>query len=181
MNFIITPISGLYIVDFNKLRDERGLFARSFCKKEFAEIGLNKEFVQFNHSLTNYSGTIRGMHYQNEPHQEYKLIRCVRGRVFDVAVDLRRNSPTFLKYFSIELSEDNMLSILIPEGFAHGFQVLEDKTSLIYHHTEYYHPESEDGLRFDDPFININWPLPVTKMSDRDKNFSLIKKEFKGL
>ena len=153
MRFIKTPLHGLYVIGHKKLTDERGLFARTFCKQEFSQIGFTKELVQFNHSFNIKKGTIRGMHYQRHPFPESKLIRCVQGRVFDVAIDIRKNSPTFLGHFGIELSEENMFSIFIPEGFAHGFQTLEPNTSLIYHHSEYYTPQADAGIRYDDPVL----------------------------
>src|ERR1700674_3022959 len=128
MEFIATDIGGLYTIRLKKLEDERGFFARTFCKNEFRQIGFDKEFVQFNHSFNKHKGTIRGMHFQNFPYGEMKLLRCIQGAVYDVAVDLRKESPTFLQHFGVELSAENMLSILIPEGFAHGFQTLEDNS-----------------------------------------------------
>ena len=181
MEFIPAPIEGLFIIRLKKLADERGLFARTFCKSEFRQIGFDKEFVQFNHSFNKYKGTIRGMHYQNVPHSETKLIRCIQGKVFDVAVDLRNGSPTFLQYYGIELSAENMFSIIIPEGFAHGFQVLEDNTSLIYHHTEYYTPSADAGVRFDDPVLDINWKLPPVMVSEKDSGYNMIDNNFKGM
>ena len=181
MEFIPADINGLYSIRLKKLEDERGLFARTFCKQEFSQIGFDKEFVQFNHSLTRFKGTIRGIHFQNAPYGEIKLIRCVQGAVYDVAVDLREGSPTFLQHFAIELSEENMISILIPEGFAHGFQVLEDHSALVYHHTQYYTPAAEAGVRFDDPALNIHWKLPPVMISDKDKSYKLIDSSFKGI
>ena len=174
MRFIETPLKGLYVTEPKKLVDQRGLFTRTFCKNEFSEIGFTKELVQFNHSFNIKEGTVRGMHYQNPPYAESKLIRCVQGKVFDIAVDVRQDSPTYLKYFGIELSMENMLSIFIPDGFAHGFQTLEAKSSLIFHHSAYYAPEADAGIRFDDPAIAINWPLEPVNMSDKDKNYPLI-------
>jgi dTDP-4-dehydrorhamnose 3,5-epimerase len=181
MEFIKTDIKGLYIIRLKKLEDERGLFARTYCKKEFKQIGFDKEFVQFNHSFNKQKGTIRGMHFQNAPYAEKKLIRCVQGAVNDVAIDLRKESSTFLQYFEIELTAQNMLSILIPEGFAHGFQTLEDNSALIYHHTQYYTPEADAGFRFDDPALNITWKLPAVVVSEKDKSYKLIDNNFKGL
>lgn len=151
-----------------------GVFARTFCKEQFLKIDFDKEFVQFNHSFNKFKGTVRGMHFQNAPFAETKLIRCVKGSVYDVVVDLRKDSPTFLKTFEVELSDVNMLGILIPEGFAHGFQALEDNTSLIYHHTNYYTPNSEGGLRYDDPKLNLKWPLPPLNISSKDLSYNLI-------
>ncbi len=181
MQFEQTNIDGLYIVYVKKQEDERGLFARTFCKEEFKQIDFDDEFVQFNHSFNKQKGTVRGMHFQMAPCKETKLIRCVRGSVYDVAVDIRKNSPTFLQHFAINLSEKNMISILIPEGFAHGFQTMEDNSSLIYHHTSYYKPEAEAGLRFSDPSLNITWQLPVAVISDKDRSYPLIDKNFKGI
>jgi dTDP-4-dehydrorhamnose 3,5-epimerase len=181
LKFCKTGLEGLYTITLNKLQDERGLFARTFCKNEFKQIGFDKEFVQFNHSFNKHKGTIRGMHFQNVPYSETKLIRCVQGSVFDVAVDLREGSPTFLKYFATQLSAENMDSILIPEGFAHGFQTLEDNTALIYHHTEYYTPNADAGIRFDDKTVNIKWELPPVFASPKDNAYKLIDKNFKGI
>lgn len=181
MKFIAQPLSGVYTIDLNLLSDERGSFARTFCKDEFSKIGFTKEFVQFNQSWNTKQGTIRGMHYQIPPFQEVKLIRCIRGAIYDVIIDIRKDSPTFLQHFAIELSEENNTMLLIPEGFAHGFQTLKDNTQLLYHHTEYYKPNSEAGLRFDDIAININWKLPVSVISERDQNHPLITPNFKGI
>lgn len=181
MEFISAPIEGLFTICLKQLSDERGLFARTFCKNEFRKIGFEKEFVQFNHSFNKHQGTIRGMHYQNPPFGETKLIRCIQGSVFDVAVDLRAGSPTFLQYYGAELSAKNMVSILIPEGFAHGFQALEDNTALIYHHTQYYTPAADAGVRYNDPALGIDWKLPPLMISEKDKVYKLIDNNFKGL
>ena len=181
MDFVKTALEGLYIIKPKIFEDERGLFTRTYCKKEFQDLGLNADFVQFNHSFNKKRGTVRGMHYQRKPHSEIKLIRCVQGRVIDVAVDIRRNSPTFLKSVAIELSAENMFSIIIPVGFAHGFQTLEDNSSLIYHHTEFFQDDADAGFRPDDPMLSINWPLPFVNISDKDKNQKLINQDFKGI
>jgi dTDP-4-dehydrorhamnose 3,5-epimerase len=181
MIFKETPLAGAYLIEPEPYTDERGLFARTFCKNEFARLNHKKEFVQFNHSRTIKKGTIRGMHYQLPPYSEIKLIRCIRGRVCDAIVDIRKDSATFLKYFTVELSEQNMLSLYIPEGFAHGFQTLEDNTELIYHHTAYYVPGHEAGIRYNDPLIGINWPLPVSEITEKDTNHKFLDKSFKGL
>ncbi len=175
MNFIDTELQGLYLIELNILKDDRGLFARTYCKNEFASIGFAKEFVQMNHSINNKRGTLRGMHFQLPPVQETKLIRCVVGKVFDVAIDLRKGSETYLKWFGAELSKDNMKMIFIPEGFAHGFITLEDNTELIYCHTEFYNPAFESGIRHDDSTINIQWPIEAVIISEKDKNYPLIK------
>lgn len=180
MIFTETPLKGAYIVETKPFTDDRGLFARTFCKNEFQQIGHTKEFVQFNHSVTTHKGSLRGMHYQLPPFSEIKLIRCIRGKVFDMIIDIREGSPTFLKHFSIELSEDNLLSLYIPEGFAHGFQTLEDNAQLIYHHTSFYQPGHEGGIRFSDPAVGINWPLQVTRISEKDSKYEFLNK-FNGI
>ena len=181
MQFIETPLKGLYLIQLKILKDDRGFFARTFCKEQFSTIGFDKEFVQFNHSFNTLKGTIRGMHYQKPPFAETKLIRCTQGSVYDVAVDLRKGSPTYLQSFGVELSAENMICILIPEGFAHGFQTLEDNTSLIYHHTSYYTPNTEGGVRYDDTALNIPWPLPPINISLKDLSYLLIDQNFKAI
>ena len=181
MEFIASHIDGLYTVLLKKLEDDRGLFARTYCKNEFKKIGFDKEFVQFNHSFNKLKGTIRGMHFQQMPFAETKLIRCVQGAIYDVAVDIRKNSPTYLQWFGAELTAENMVSVLIPEGFAHGFQTLKNDSALIYHHTAFYTPQADAGIRFDDAAININWKLPAVNISAKDKNYPLIDKNFKGI
>lgn len=174
MTFEKTSLEGLFVVKPNIFTDERGFFSRTFCKKEFAEIGFEKDFVQFNHSFNSKKGTLRGMHFQVAPFTETKLIRCVEGRVWDVVVDFRKDSKTYLQYFGIELSKQNMYSVLIPDGFAHGFVTLEDNSSLIYHHTEYYTPNVESGILYSDPSIGIKWPVSITVISQKDTSYSLI-------
>jgi dTDP-4-dehydrorhamnose 3,5-epimerase len=181
MEFIETPIKDLYLIQPKLLTDERGFFTRIFCKELFSKIGFDKEFVQFNHSFNSYKGTIRGMHYQKPPFAETKFIRCVQGKVYDVAIDLRKNSPTYLNYFGAELSADNMTCILIPEGFAHGFQTLEDNSALIYHHTSYYTPNIEGGIRFNDTALSINWQLPPVNVTVKDKQYPLINQNFEPI
>jgi len=181
MIFRETALKGAYLIEAEPLGDIRGLFARTYCKNEFSRIGHQKEFVQFNHSHTFRKGTIRGMHYQLPPYTEIKLVRCIRGSVYDVIIDIRKGSPTFLKYLPVELSEHNLLSLYIPEGFAHGFQTLEDNTQLIYHHTAYYVSGSEAGIRYNDPLISISWPLTVTVITEKDLNYNLLNSNFKGI
>jgi dTDP-4-dehydrorhamnose 3,5-epimerase len=181
MELINTYLSGVYIVKPNPIVDNRGFFVRTYCKQEFLSIGFDKNFVQFNHSFNLSKGTIRGLHFQKPPYAEKKYVRCVNGSIFDVVVDIRKDSPTYLQYFNVELSFFNMLGLIIPEGCAHGFQVLEDNTSIIYHHSEFYHPNSEKGLRYDDPVLSIHWPLEVKHISDRDKNFAFIDHQFEPL
>ncbi|MBN1613145.1 MAG: dTDP-4-dehydrorhamnose 3,5-epimerase [Deltaproteobacteria bacterium] len=181
MRFVEAPLAGAYTVELEPFRDERGLFARTFCLKEFAAIGFEGQIVQINHSLTRQRGTIRGMHYQRPPAGEIKIIRCVQGAVFDVMVDLRSDSSTFLKWHGVELSKDNMRMVYIPEGFAHGFQTLTGKAELIYHHSAFYSPEHERGLRFDDPAVAIRWPLPPVGISTKDCSYPLLDGHFKGI
>lgn len=180
MIFEETQLKGAYIVSLQLLQDQRGAFARTYCKKEFAEIGHTKEFVQINQSYNNLKGTIRGMHFQLPPYQEIKLIRCIKGAVLDVIIDLRKNSKTFLHHFAVELSAENRKAIYVPENFAHGFQTLEDNAELIYQHTEFYTPLADAGIRYDDPTLNISWKLPPVMVSDKDMHYKHIDSEFKG-
>lgn len=181
MIFTETSLKGSYIIDLEPLADERGWFARTYCKNEFNAIGHTKEWVQLNHSFTRQKGTIRGMHYQLPPFSEIKLVRCIAGAVYDVIIDVRKGSPTFLNYFGAELSATNKKMIYIPEGFAHGFQALTDDCELIYHHSQFYAPGVETGIKYDEPTINIEWPLPVQIISARDNSHPLIDVNFKGL
>lgn len=167
-------LNGLYLLETEPFKDHRGQFARLFCARELAEIGLDKPIAQINHSLTRTKGTIRGMHFQLPPHAEIKIVRCLRGACFDVAVDLREDSPTYLRWHGERLTDKNNRALLIPEGFAHGFQTLEPDTELLYFHTEFYTPDCEGGVRYDDPAIGIKWPLPVCDVSERDKNHPLL-------
>jgi len=181
MNFKPTGLNGSYVVDIFPVKDDRGWFVRTFCKNEFNQIGHSDEWVQMNHSFTNEAGTIRGMHFQKPPYVETKLIRCIAGNVFDVIIDLRKNSNTFLKWFGIELSAENKKMIYIPGGFAHGFQTLTDNCQLIYHHTAFYAPGFEEGIMYKDKMINISWPKPVTKISERDNSHPLLQSSFEGI
>lgn len=181
MRFTPTKLGGAYIIELEPFRDERGFFVRMFCKNDFKQIGFDKEIVQINHSLTRKKGCIRGLHYQIPPFCETKIIRCIYGAVFDVMVDIRKDSPTFLQWFGMELSEDNMRMALIPEGFAHGFQTLAENAELIYHHTAFYSQEHERGLRFDDPRFAIPWPLPAGAISLKDQQYPLLDGTFKGI
>lgn len=181
MTFIVTPLSGSYVVDLKPFQDERGWFARYFSKDLFEEIGHSKEWVQMNHSVTYKKGAIRGMHFQVKPYREIKMVRCIAGAVYDVIVDLREDSPTFLQWYGVELSAANRRALYIPEGFAHGFQCLEDNCELLYHHTEFYTPAAEAGLRYNDPILNINWPMPATLLSPRDETHPYLTEDFKGI
>lgn len=181
MIFVPTPLSGSYIIELTPFSDSRGWFARTYCKDKFEEIGHTKEWLQLNHSATYQQGSIRGMHYQLPPYSEIKLVRCIAGAVYDVIVDLRKTSSTFLQWFGVELSAQNKKMLYIPEGFAHGFQTLENNCELIYHHTEFYTPAAEAGIKYDDPGVNIQWPLLLTEISDRDKNHFYLDANFKGI
>lgn len=174
MKFITTPIEGVIIVEPEPMGDERGLFARIFCQKEFAEAGITKDFVQSNLSRTAQKGSVRGMHSQKAPSTEAKLVQCVQGAVFDVAVDVREESPTYLQWFGVELSRDNMRRLYIPERCAHGFQTLTDDVEMHYQHSEFYAPNTEYCLRYNDPALGVEWPLPVAVVSEKDQNHPLI-------
>ena len=176
MIFTQTPLAGAYVIDATPIADMRGSFARTYCEKEFAGAGLVNHWVQCNLSHNIKAGTLRGMHYQRVPHQEVKLVRCPRGSVFDVAVDIRPESPTFGNWFGVELSAQNRRSFYIPTGFAHGYQSLADDSDVFYQVSEFYHPESEGGLRWDDPALNIAWPLPDrVSLSTKDSSWPLMK------
>jgi dTDP-4-dehydrorhamnose 3,5-epimerase len=175
-----TPLDGLHVIETAPVSDQRGRFSRIFCELDFAPIRPSLHFTQINLSETSSAGTIRGLHYQTAPVAESKLIRCLRGRVFDVAVDLRRDSPTFLRWHAVELSEDNNCEVFIPEGFAHGFQSLTDEAHLLYLHTVAWTPTHEAGLRHDDPRLAIAWPLPATAISTRDRSYPKIDGAFAG-
>jgi dTDP-4-dehydrorhamnose 3,5-epimerase len=161
--------------------DERGSFARLYCQNELGELVGARQIVQINRSRTRNVGAVRGLHYQHQPHAEMKLVRCIKGKVWDVAVDLRAGSPTFLDWHAEELSEDNARMMVIPEGFAHGFQVLEPDSELLYLHTAFYTPAVEEGIRPTDPKLSIAWPLEPQDLSDRDLKHPLLTSEFTGL
>lgn len=182
MKFEETILKGSYLIDLNVLQDSRGWFARAYSKDVFVnQIGFTKEWVQMNHSFTNKCGTVRGMHFQVIPSAEIKLVRCIAGRVFDVIIDLRKESPTFLQWFGSELSAENKRMMYVPERFAHGFQTLSPNAELIYHHSEFYNPHAESGILYNDSAVNIRWPIEVTEVSERDKSHQLIDSTFKGL
>ena len=176
-----TPIAGLQIIQRKPMGDERGYLERLFCAGDLEPLIGDRNIVQINHTLTVQTGVVRGMHYQNPPYAEMKLVSCLKGEVYDVAVDLRKNSPTFLKWHAAILSEENHRSFAIPEGFAHGFQTLTDHCELIYLHTAAYAPEAEAGLDALDPLVGIEWPLPITERSVRDQAHRKINVEFLGL
>ena len=176
-----TEIAGVSVVETAVIADPRGAFARCFCQAELASVIGQRSILQINHSRTNSVAALRGMHFQYPPHAEMKLVRCMRGRVWDVAVDLRAASPTFLKWHAVELSATNMRMMVIPEGCAHGFQVLEPDSELLYLHTAMYHKPAEGGIRYDDPAVAISWPLPVTDISERDLSHALLTASFSGV
>lgn len=176
-----TPIQGLCEIRHAAVGDARGRFTRLFCEQALATIRPGLHFTQVNLSQTHGRGTLRGMHYQTPPAAEAKLIHCLRGRVFDVAVDVRADSPTFLHWHAIELSEDGNNAVFIPEGVAHGFQTLSDEAWLLYMHTAPWTPACEAGLRHDDPRLSIDWPLPVATLSERDRGYASIDNAFAGV
>ena len=181
MKFTATPLAGSFIVDLDLFSDDRGWFVRTFCKKEFEQIGHNKEWVQLNHSFTKNKGSLRGMHFQFPPHSEIKMVRCIAGAVYDVIIDIRQGSPTFLQWFGTELSAANKKMMYIPEGFAHGFQTLTGNCELIYHHTSFYTPGAEGGIRYDDTRVGIKWKEPIVEISARDKEHPYLDHSFKGI
>jgi len=181
MKFIETPLKGAYIAHLTPFVDHRGKFTRLFCEKELVEIKFKKRIVQINDSFTSKKGTVRGMHYQLPPFSETKIVKCIKGAIFDVFIDIRRESPTFLQYHSEILSEDNMKMLIIPEGFAHGFQTLEKNTEVIYFVTGFYNKDSERGIRYNDPLLNIPWSIEINDVSEKDKNYELLDRNFKGI
>jgi dTDP-4-dehydrorhamnose 3,5-epimerase len=175
MIFHETHLPGVFIIEPEIITDDRGFFACSWAASEFEQHGLNPALKQCNVSFNGRRGTVRGMHFQRQPHEEAKLTRCTRGAIYDVAIDMRPESPTRHQWLGAELTSDNHRMLYIPEGFAHGYQTLTDDTELFYQISEYYHPESTGGVRWDDPAFGIKWPLPVTVIADRDANYPLIK------
>jgi dTDP-4-dehydrorhamnose 3,5-epimerase len=177
MIFTETKLKGAFIIDLQPHADERGFFARAFCQNEFEAHGLKPVIAQANIGFNRYKGTLRGMHFQFPPAAETKLVRASRGAVLDIIVDLRPESPTFLQHIEVELSADNHRGIYIPERFAHGYQALEDNTETTYQVGEFYTPGSEGGLRFDDPSLGLTWPLPVSVMSEKDKQWKSLSEQ----
>ena len=174
MRFAATELEGAWIVDVEAHEDNRGLFARTFCACEFRERGLTDNFVQCNSSWNIRKGTIRGLHYQLSPSSEVKLVRCTAGSIWDVIVDMRPESPTYLQHLGVELTAMNRRALYIPKMFAHGFQTLEDGTEVFYQMSEFHAPNLAAGLRYEDPRLGINWPLPMTVISDKDKFWPLL-------
>jgi dTDP-4-dehydrorhamnose 3,5-epimerase len=171
MMFVETPLRGAFVIELERRDDVRGFFARAFCQREFETHGLKPVIAQANIGFNRLKGTLRGMHFQYPPAAETKLVRCSRGAILDIIVDLRPESPTYLQHTTVELTADNHRGIYIPERFAHGYQALEDNTETTYHVGEFYTPGCEGGLLYDDPLLQLTWPLPVSVMSDKDKQW----------
>ena len=181
MEIVQTDLAGVVEVKAAPYLDHRGAFCRLFCADELASILGSRRIVQINHSRTETIGAVRGMHFQSRPAAEMKFVRCLHGRVWDVALDLRRGSPTFLKWHAVELDSSSMRMLVIPEGCAHGFQVLEEGSELLYLHTAFYDPATEGGVRPDDPIAAIHWPLPIRELSVRDQSRPLLGENFEGI
>jgi dTDP-4-dehydrorhamnose 3,5-epimerase len=176
-----TPLAGLMLLQRKPLGDERGYLERLFCADELQTLIHGKNIVQINHTFTANCGTVRGMHFQHPPYSETKFVSCIRGEVFDVAVDIRRNSPTFLQWHAETLSADNHKTLVIPEGFAHGFQTMSDNCEMLYFHTAPYNAQAEEGLNAQDSKLGINWPLPVSNLSPRDEGHKLLNDAYSGV
>ena len=177
MRFVETSLAGAYLIEPEPMADARGFFARSYCAREFAAHGINGRPVQCNISYNTERGTLRGMHFQLPPSAETKFVRCTRGAILDIIVDLRPESSTYLQHVSVELSEDNCRALYVPERFAHGYQVLRDNTETSYLVGEFYTPGSEGGLLYDDPRLALSWPLPITRMSDKDRAWGRLEQQ----
>jgi dTDP-4-dehydrorhamnose 3,5-epimerase len=170
MKFIETPLKGVFVIELEKRGDDRGFFARYYCEREFEQHGINPKIVQINNSLSSHRGTLRGIHYQLAPKAEDKTFRCVRGSLFNVVIDLRPGSPTFLKHVAIELTAENRLMAHVPQGCANSFMTLADDTEIIYFTSEFYSPQHERGVRYNDPQLGIRWPMEPVVISDKDRN-----------
>jgi dTDP-4-dehydrorhamnose 3,5-epimerase len=171
MIFKETKLKGAYLIEIEPIEDERGVFARSFCLKEFERYGLNPRIVQCNISYNEKKGTLRGMHYQIPPHEEAKLVRCTMGAIYDVIIDLRPDSATYKQWIAMELAAKNHQMLYVPEGFAHGFETLSDRTEVFYQISEFYHPECARGVRWNDPAFSIEWPFSEIIVSDKDNRW----------
>lgn len=172
---------GAFLIQLDKICDKRGYFARIFCEYELQSLSIKFPVRQANCSYTETKGAIRGLHFQYPPHSEKKIVRCIHGAVFDVMVDLRRNSPTFLQWYGVDLSAENGVSLLIPEGVAHGFQTVSNNCEMVYFHSTFYAPDHEGSIRYNDPLIAVSWPLPVAEVSVKDKNGPLLTSSFEGI
>ncbi|MFM7886286.1 MAG: dTDP-4-dehydrorhamnose 3,5-epimerase [Pseudanabaena sp.] len=177
MKFLETKLKGAYVIEIEPIVDHRGFFARSWCEQEFRDRGLNANLVQCNISFNLKKGTLRGMHYQAKPYEEAKLVRCTQGAIYDVIIDIRSDSSTFKQWFAVELSSNNHKMLYIPEGFAHGFQTIEDNTEVFYQMSEFYHPAGARGIRWDDPEFQIKWQLEHKIISERDLSYSFWQDE----
>lgn len=175
------PLNDLILIERLPISDDRGYLERLFCRETLAEIIDNKTLVQINHTLTHKTGTVRGMHYQIPPYGEVKMVSCIRGEIFDVAVDLRAKSNTFLKWHGEYLSEKNHKTLIIPEGFAHGFQTIQKGSEVLYFHTAAYNPSAETGLHPQDPLLSINWPLHISELSQKDSEHTFLQTNFAGI
>lgn len=177
MRFVETALEGAFVVEPEPIRDHRGFFARVWCAEEFREHGLTPDVVQCNLSYNAVAGTLRGLHLQRPPAAEAKLVRCIRGGIVDVIVDVRPGSATHLQHVAVELTPEDRRALFVPRGFAHGFQTLEDDTEVLYQVSEFYAPGHEGGLRHDDPVLDIDWPLDVTEISDKDRGWPLLEEQ----
>lgn len=177
MIFTETKLKGAFVLDIERRDDSRGFFARAFCQREFEAHGLKPIISQANIAFNHQKGTLRGMHFQFPPAAETKLVRCTRGAILDIIIDLRPESPTYLQHIAAELSEDNYRTLYVPERFAHGYQVLQDKTETSYQVGEFYAPECEGGLLYDDPRLALQWPLPITVVSEKDRGWELLNQQ----
>lgn len=181
MKFNPTPLAGAHTIELERRGDDRGFFARFFCEREFADAGLETRFVQINTSLTGKAGTLRGLHYQLPPAAEVKVVRCLKGALFDVIVDLRPDSPTYRKWFGAELTAENRVMMYVPRGFAHAFVTLAPDTEALYLVSAFYSPDDERGVRWNDPAIGIDWPVAPVEISEKDRNWPDLQAEFHGL
>jgi dTDP-4-dehydrorhamnose 3,5-epimerase len=171
-----TILPGAYVIEPEKINDDRGYFARIWCDRELKQHGLKSDMAQSNVGFSHQKGTLRGLHFQKVPYAEVKIIRCTRGAIFDVIIDLRPESPTYKRWFGVELSDENSLVIYVPEGFAHGYMTLTDNTEMNYHTSEFYRAEAAFGVRYDDPAFDIRWPLAATVVSEQDRKWPLIER-----
>lgn len=177
MIFTETKLKGAYVLDVKRIEDERGFYGRAYCQHEFEEYGLNTTLVQSNVIYTKKKGTLRGLHLQLPPYEETKLVRCTKGAIYDVIIDLRSSSPTYKQWIGVELTADNFRMLYVPEGFAHGYLTLEDETHVAYHVTQFYTPGYEKGIRWDDPAFKIEWPLRPEIVSVKDKSHAYFSTE----
>jgi dTDP-4-dehydrorhamnose 3,5-epimerase len=175
MRFVETPIPGAFVIELEPVHDDRGFFARAWCETEFRSRGLTTKLAQSGIAFNRCKGTLRGLHYQKAPFREGKLVRCLSGSLFDVIVDLRPDSPAFLRHVAVELSSTNRRTLYVPEGTGHGYQTLEDQVEVMYWMSEHYTSASATGIRWSDPTLNVHWPLPVSFISGRDSNLPLLE------